>query len=70
MSLTAVFFRFPLNCVVEVCALGIVGRVNQRAESRAGVEYQVIYWYEGERRSAWFFEGELVSSTVSIGWTL
>lgn len=53
-------FKFDTLQVVVILAIQVKGTVFARMANPAGPhEYQVCYWYEGERRLQWLYEHEI-----------
>lgn len=54
-----VTFDFKLGEVVVILALGVEAKIRACLIGAAGMEYQVSYWYDGDRNIMWLTRDEL-----------
>ena len=57
-----VIFEFSLGEGVKIKALeGMIGHIDSMTLDYNGKSYRVIYWFAGERKSAWAYGHEIES---------
>jgi len=63
--------KFSIDQEVTVRSLNVIGFVDQIIVGRSYViQYAVVYYYDGSRVNAWFYDKELTSETkacIKIG---
>jgi hypothetical protein len=60
----SVGFEFELFQQVRILPLSCDGFIEQLLVSEKGKQYQVSYWFNGDRKTAWCFSRELEAKTI------
>lgn len=56
-------FEYSLGEPVKIIALeGMIGRIDSLELDNNGKMYRVVYWFNGDRKSAWSYANELEST--------
>ena len=56
-------FRYDISDKVKVKDITVNGRVTGLLKDDDGLQYRIVYWYNGERKSTWMFDWEIEEST-------
>ena len=60
-------FEYSLGEPVKIKALEMIGHIDSLELDNNGKMYRVIYWFNGERKSAWAYSNELESTKSRTG---
>jgi hypothetical protein len=52
-------FQFEIGQDVKVKPIGMVGVVDSLSLDNNGKQYRVVYWNDGDRKSAWLYGWEI-----------
>ena len=57
-------FKFDIEEKVKVKEINVTGRVVSLLKDISGMQYQIVYWYNGDRKVIWSHEWELEVPTI------
>lgn len=56
MQLTS---NFSIKDTVKVIGIDTIGKIDAVMFEESGLQYRVIYWLNGERKTGWLYDWEL-----------